>query len=195
MTEKKHETSSEVKEDELQSDTSEGSLEQNMSSQDLGEQDLEVAEEEAIRQDMASLEEVAAQRDEYLEGMRHLQADFENYKKRISRQQAELTVRNLESFVLKLLPVLDTFDLAFAEIKEREQENKALEVVGNALFETLAKEGLEKMEVVGKVFDPQEQEAVVHEPGDGEHEVIEELRAGYRWKGHVIRPALVKVKG
>jgi molecular chaperone GrpE len=121
-----------------------------------------------------------------------IQADFENYKKRVAKQQAEHLERAAEHLVGKLLPVLDTADLAAAH----DEGNSSLHQVVAALTDSLAKEGLERIDPLGQAFDPTEHDAVMHEPGDdGAPEVIEVLRAGYRWKGRVLRPAMVKVKG
>ncbi|MGH9065053.1 MAG: nucleotide exchange factor GrpE, partial [Acidimicrobiales bacterium] len=76
-------------------------------------------------------------------------------------------------------------------------ETGALVQVAGALSEVLAKEGLERIDPLGQPFDPNEHDAVMHEPGEEADvaEVSEVLRAGYRWKGRVLRPAMVKVKG
>jgi len=68
--------------------------------------------------------------------------------------------------------------------------------ISKMLLETLLKEGLEPMVPEGELFDPTLHEAVLHEPGDGgQPTVVESLRTGYRWKGRVLRPAMVKVRG
>lgn len=131
-----------------------------------------------------------AERDAFRDTAMRLQADFENYRKRMLKQQAETAERANESFALKLLPVLDTVELALAH-----EPNGVLEQVGSALREALVKEGLERIESVDAAFDPTLHEAVAHEDGEGGPRVSEELRAGYRWKGRVIRPAMVKVVG
>jgi molecular chaperone GrpE len=135
---------------------------------------------------------LAKERDEYLDALRRLQADFENYKKRMVRQQTEHLERAAEHLVTKLLPVFDTVDLAIAHGGGEEVQQ-----VWSTLFDTLEKEGLERIDPMGQPFDPNQHEAVMHEPGDGdgEPEVIDVMRAGYRWKGRVLRPAMVKVKG
>jgi molecular chaperone GrpE len=134
---------------------------------------------------------VARERDEYLDALRRLQADFENYKKRMVRQQTEHLERAAEQLVGKLLPVLDTADLAVAH-----ETSDALVQLRSSLSEALSREGLERIEPVGEPFDPAVADAVAHEPGDGgPMTVVEVMRAGYRWKGRVLRPAMVKVKG
>ncbi len=132
------------------------------------------------------------ERDDYLDALRHLQADFENYRKRVAKQQAELTARAAESLVEKLLPALDVADLAVAHGAGGEVEQ-----VWKALLDALEREGLERIDPVGGGgFDPSLHDAVAHEEGDGSvQEVAEVLRAGYSWKGRVLRPAMVKVRG
>ena len=147
----------------------------------------------------ADIARIASERDEYLDSLRRLQADFENYKKRILKQQTEHLERAAEGLVQKLLPVLDAIDLARAH-----GAGDGLEPVAAALADVLGKEGLERIDPLGQAFDPTEHDAVMHEAGEddddggdggrGEPQVVDVLRAGYRWKGRVLRPAMVKVK-
>ncbi len=152
--------------------------------------------EEAIAEDVSELARLAIERDEYRDRLVRLQADFENYKKRIGRQQTEHIERAAENLVSHLLPVLDTFDLALAHGTE------GLEPVYRSLLDILEGTGLERVDPLGQPFDPNEHDAVLHEDSGGDSaeapaapEVTEVLRAGYRWKGRVMRPAMVKVKG
>ena len=137
----------------------------------------------------ADISQIARERDDYLDALKRLQADFENYKKRILKQQTEHLERAAEGLVEKLLPVLDTFDLALAHGGE------GLDQVQGQLMAALEKEGLERIYSVGKPFDPNEHDAVAHEEGEGEPVVSEVMRTGYRFKGKLLRPAMVKVKG
>jgi molecular chaperone GrpE len=131
------------------------------------------------------------ERDEFRDALVHLQADFENYKKRILKQQTEHLERAAESLVDKLLPVLDTADLALTH-----GGGEDVKQITVALASTLEREGLERIDPTGCPFDPTLHDAVAHEPSEGgEQEVVEVLRAGYRWKGRVLRPAMVKVRG
>jgi len=144
--------------------------------------------EAVIEADIAS---IVAERDDYLDALRRLQADFENFKKRTLKQQTEHLERAAESLVEKLLPVLDAAELAVAH-----GGGDDVIQISQLLLETLGKEGLSPIAPQpGDPFDPNEQEAVVHEPGDEEAHVVELLRAGYRWKGRLLRAAMVKVKG
>lgn len=139
----------------------------------------------------AAVAVVAKERDDYRDALQHLQADFENYKKRVAKQQEELRDRAAESLVEKLLPVLDTADLALAHGGGEDVKQMA-----TSLFAALEREGLERIDNAGEPFDPTHHDAVAHEPGDGpDQEVAEVLRAGYRWRGRVLRAAMVKVRG
>ncbi|MHB1486989.1 MAG: nucleotide exchange factor GrpE [Acidimicrobiales bacterium] len=140
----------------------------------------------------AEVDPVARERDEYLDALRRLQAEFENFKKRASRQQVEYVTRATEGLVTKLLPVLDTMDLALAHV----DDPSSVDQVATALGDVLTKEGLERIDpVIDAEFDPNEHDAVMHEDGDGPPQVCEVLRAGYRFGGKVLRPAMVKVRG
>jgi molecular chaperone GrpE len=139
--------------------------------------------------------ELARQRDEYLDALQRLQADFDNYRKRVERQQRDVVENAATALVKKLLPVLDTADLALAH-----GGGEDVKQVAGALFDILSKEGLERVVPEGQPFDPELHEAVAHEPVEGagapiKPEVSEVLRAGYLWKGRVLRPAMVKVRG
>jgi molecular chaperone GrpE len=134
------------------------------------------------------LELLLAEREQYLDAYRRAQADFENYRKQAQKRQEDAVVRSLGSFVEKLLPVLDACDAALAHGASE------VEPVLAALYGALGKEGLERIDPKGAPFDPAEAEAVLHEPGEGGEQVVSEvLRAGYRWRGRVLRPAMVKV--
>jgi molecular chaperone GrpE len=138
---------------------------------------------------------VTQERDDYLRALQLLQADFENYKKRMAKQQAESKERANEVLVVSLLPALDTMSLALSHAKDGESDPSTVEQVCRAVFEALAREGLEEIVPLGERFDPEVAEAVAHEEGDGESRVVEVFRSGYRWKGRVLRPAMVRVAG
>jgi len=151
-----------------------------------GEVSAEVEEaEKAVLDDLGSL---AAERDDYLEQLRRVTADFDNYRKRMLKQQSEHVERAAEDLVEKLLEALDTFDLAFAHGEGFDQAHARL-------LGVLEKEGLQRIDPVGQAFDPNEADAVAHEDADEGPLVSEVLRPGYRWKGRVLRPAMVKVRG
>ena len=148
--------------------------------------------EDALPEDSVVDEPAAEEEHDYLADLLRVQADFENYKKRMQRQQAATLERAGEDLLTKLLPVLDTIDLA-----RQHGAGEGVEQIANALLDVLSKEGLERIDPVGQAFDPNEHEAVSHEPADDAEEpsVSSLMRAGYRWKGRLVRPAMVTVRG
>jgi molecular chaperone GrpE (heat shock protein) len=217
---------------------------------------------------------LVAERDEYLGALQRMKADFDNYRKRIVRQQEEQSARAAQALVAKLLPVLDTLDLAQAHLsspglegpgpagqtprptganpqptvggrpgsptespttirtsgspshggqathaarppdgsaglhravqqaqpsaEEPELELTALTQARAQLLDVLIKEGLERVDETDVPFDPAVHDAVAYapaEPGEAGSLVDEVMRAGYRWRGQVVRPAMVRVRG
>jgi len=187
---------------------------------------------------------LAAERDEYLDSLRRLQADFDNFRKRSMRQQTELLDHATEGLCVRLLPVLDALDLATAHLRGQAETNdagKALEQIDALLRDILAREGVEKIDAVGVPFDPTIHDAVGHVPAEpgatapeatdpadpagdtdaggaedaGGHKsrhaakakspkppaqaagptVAQVMRAGYRMKSNLLRPAMVLVGG
>ncbi|MEY3266072.1 MAG: nucleotide exchange factor GrpE [Actinomycetota bacterium] len=142
---------------------------------------------ELIEHDIDTL---VKERDDFKDIALRLQADFENYKKRVHQNQADEVDRATGRIADSLLPVLDACEAAFSHGAE------GVEPIWSALIGTLAKQGLVALDLLNKPFDPTTAEAVVHEEGgDGEPVVTEVLRTGYEWKGRVLRAAMVKVKG
>ena len=145
---------------------------------------------------------LARERDEYLLALQRTRADFENYRKRIARQQEEQAARASQHLVDKLLPVLDALDLAENHLHESvdvSEGAKALHASRAMLLDILSREGLERVDQPEVPFDPSVHDGVAHAEGDGgpggETMVEEVLRSGYRWKGQVLRPAMVRVRG
>jgi molecular chaperone GrpE len=135
---------------------------------------------------------------EYRDHLQRLQAEFENYRKRMTRSQERLVDAELQRFVQQLLEVLDEFDLALIAAERQpdfEAFRKGVELVYAKLAETLRAEGLERIEAEGKAFDPNEHEALMQTgDGEGDPHVAEIFRQGYRLRGTVIRPASVRVE-
>ena len=143
------------------------------------------------------VEAVRAQADEYREHLQRLQAEFDNYRKRVLKEQTRAVEMAAEPMVRKLLEVLDEFDLALIAAEQRPDFDRFLhgvELVYAKLTEILRGEGLERIDADGKPFDPTLHEALMQtgEP-EGEPVVGDVLRPGYTLRGRVIRPAGVKV--
>ena len=153
------------------------------------------AEEDAIA---ADLDKARAEAESYLDDLRRLQADFDNYRKRTLREQTARAASASQALVARLLPVLDNFELAVSSAersRDFDRMLKGVEMVFGELREVLEGEGLVKIEAEGKPFDPERHEAVVAveqedtEPGT----VLDIVRTGYELRGKVLRPAMVKV--
>jgi molecular chaperone GrpE len=146
----------------------------------------------------SELAEARARAAEYLDHLQRLQAEFENYRKRMTRSQERLVDAELQRFVAGLLEVLDEFDLALLAAERQpdfESFRKGVELVYAKLAETLRAEGLERIEAEGRPFDPAEHEALMQTgDGEGDPHVAEVFRQGYRLRGSVIRPASVRVE-
>ena len=160
----------------------------------LEEVEAEV-EEAAIAADLAK---ARAEAESYLDDLRRLQADFDNYRKRTLREQTARAASASQALVARLLPVLDNFELAVSaaeQSRDFDRMLKGVEMVFGELREVLEGEGLVKIEAEGKPFDPERHEAVIAveeedtEPGM----VVDIVRAGYELRGKVLRPAMVKV--
>ena len=149
---------------------------------------------EVVPADQAlDLDAVVTERDAYKDLAQRLQADFDNYRKRMASQQALDVQAATGRLAEALLPVLDACEAAFV------QHPAEVEPLFNLLLGELRKQGLEAMNLHGQPYDPNLADAVLHEDGDDTTAdgpvVIEVLRSGYTWKGKVLRAAMVKVKG
>lgn len=137
---------------------------------------------------VADLERVVTERDQFRDAYQRSAADFDNFRKQAQRRLDDEVVRSSGGLVERLLPVLDACDGALAH------GTTEVEPIAAALLGALEKEGLVRVDPIGEPFDPTVADAVVHEPGGGgEHVVAEVMRAGYSWRGRVLRPAMVKV--
>lgn len=149
----------------------------------------------------AALEEerkkLQAERDALYDQLVRRQADFENYRKRVEREQQEFRERAEADLILNLLPVLDAFDRALnaAETSQPEEYRKGVELIYKQLVDTLARRGLAPLKALGEAFDPFLHHALekIETADFRDQEVIEELQQGYRLKDRLLRPALVKV--
>ena len=154
------------------------------------ESDVELVEDVQDFLAELNIDEVIKERDEFKDIALRVQADFENYRKRAAVQLTDEVDRSTGRIVEAMLPVLDACEAAVAHGVE------GVENIWSSLLGTLQKSGLEALDLQGQPFDPALAEAVLHEEGDGgEAVVVEVLRTGYRWKGRVLRAAMVKVKG
>ncbi len=147
------------------------------------------------------VERARAEAAEYLADLQRLKAEFDNYRKRVLREQTQALELAAGPLVMKLLEVLDEFELALTAAERVERSPgmdsfvHGVEIVYAKLVEILKSEGLERIDAEGKPFDPEMHEALLQGGGepDGEPYVEDVLRTGYTLKGRVIRAAGVKV--
>lgn len=161
-----------------------------------GQEDgAEAAEVDSAQSDDSSVK-LAAERDEYLELLQRVQADFENYRKRAAREQERLVAHAHERLVRELLPILDDLERAL-EAAERHEEAALVDgvkLVEQSLRKALEKEGLVEIETAG-AFDPHVHDALLMRPSDESEpgSVLEVVQRGYRLGDRVVRPARVIV--
>ncbi|QQG48577.1 MAG: nucleotide exchange factor GrpE [archaeon] len=165
----------------------------------LSEQDDSSTEgPHAERELGAELAQERTKNSEILSRLKYAQADLENLRKRSEREAKEVAERRIGALVSRLLPVADELDLALqhgAGESSGTELAEGLMMVRRNLFAALEAEGLEKIECVGRRFDPKLHEAVEKVQGEGEEDtVVGELRPGYTFRGHLMRPSMVKVE-
>ena len=144
------------------------------------------------------LEAARGEAAQYLDLLRRLQAEFDNYRKRVEREQSQVMELAAEPVVRRLLEVIDDFELALMHGTEKPDYDRFLhgvELVYAKLLDSLKAEGLERIDAQGTPFDPELHEALLQTgEGDGEPVVADVLRPGYTLRGRVIRPAGVRVE-
>ena len=147
-----------------------------------------------VQEEKDEFSQLISERDSYLDDLQRVTAEFSNFRKQSAKRSAEIGSRSQAELIEKLLPVLDACDLAI--------EHGANDVapIREALITAFEPSGLQVLDPLDSVFDPTCHEAVLHEAseenqGSNEQIVIEVLRRGYIWSDHVLRPAMVKVRG
>jgi molecular chaperone GrpE len=145
---------------------------------------------------LETIAELSRERDEYLDALQRLKAEFDNYRKRAAREQSDIVARASERLVKELIPVLDDLERAVEAAEEHEEASleEGVKLVRRALADALQREGLAEIETNGK-FDPHVHEALLSQPDDELESgtVLQVLQKGYRLGDKVIRPARVIV--
>lgn len=145
---------------------------------------------------LVELKSAREEGDSYLDDLKRVAADFDNYRKRTTRDNAVMLDRATEKVVMGLMPVLDTFDAALQTEPDTDTEKKLYSGMLNTreqLLNALKNEGLEVIPTIDEPFDPEIHEPVGAPGGNGQLTVTQELRRGYRLRGKVLRAALVVV--
>jgi molecular chaperone GrpE len=140
----------------------------------------------------AAVEDDAAR---FLELAKRTQADFENYRKRMARENAAASERGAAKLAKELLPALDHLELALKAAADDSDVAKGFAMVRDELFAALAKSGIQAFSPEGEQFDPNEHEAMAQQPSEEAESgtVLEVFQRGYRVGGAVLRPARVVV--
>ncbi|HEX3292741.1 MAG TPA: nucleotide exchange factor GrpE [Solirubrobacterales bacterium] len=151
-----------------------------------------------VERDLDELSEAKRERDEYLELARRTKADFENYRKRVSRETTEALARGKADLARQLLPALDNLERALAAGEDAAAHGALVEgvaMVRDELHNRLESAGVESFDPTGEKFDPQLHEALSTMPGEGTESgvVLETVEKGYRLNGQVLRAAKVVV--
>lgn len=144
-------------------------------------------------------EEVLRERDEYLDSLKRLQADFDNYRKRVMRETEQIRGGAAAEVIGEIVPVLDNFERALKAVVEHDEKalKDGIELVYTQLRDILTRHGLCEIEAGGQEFDPGHHEAVLCQPSKEhpEGEVMQVLEKGYRVGDRIVRPARVIVSG
>jgi len=159
------------------------------------EEQQQPVEEAPVAGEADALASLTKERDEYLDALQRLKAEFDNYRKRVARDQQGLAARAHERLVKELVPVLDDLERALEAVAEHEEAklDEGVRLVHRSLADLLAREGLVEVDTDGK-FDPHTQEALLSQPSDEEEgSVIQVLQKGYSLGERVLRPARVVV--
>lgn len=172
----------------------EASSENQEEANDEASKNADTAENEVDLQ--AELEKLTAEVKEKSDKALRLQADFENFRRRTSKEKDELAAVVTQGVMKDMLPLLDNFERAMAaETTDMEAFQKGVEMIFTQFQEVLKKNGLEHIETEGKKFDPNFHQAVMRVQNDKleDDDIAQELQKGYMVKGRVIRPSMVQV--
>jgi len=144
------------------------------------------------------LEELKKQKDEYLAGWQRERADFLNYKKDEMERIGEFLKYSSEEFVLKILPILDNFEIAEKNLSEEAKKDAKIQgllLIKKQLSDFIKSLGVEEIKTIGETFNPNFHEVVGEEKIEGKTLgiILEEIQKGYQINGHLLRPAKVKI--
>lgn len=155
----------------------------------------EINKDEYIAKLNDDLNEQKKKTDEYFEHLKRNMAEFDNFKKRITKEKESLYKTVISDILDGLLPIMDNFEQALNSSCTDEKFKEGVQMIYNQMSEYMKSQGLEEIEDIGKTFDPNFHEAVMHEENEsyGEKEIIEVFRKGYKIGEKVIRHSMVKV--
>ena len=140
------------------------------------------------------IKELTDKTKELTNSLQHLQAEFENYKKRIEREKQDIVRYSSQNLIIKLLPIIDSFEIALENHKDKNKFIEGMKLVFSQFYSTLEKEGLKQIDPLNEKFDPYKHEVMMHEKNDKpDNTIVEVLQKGYILNDKVIRHAKVKI--
>jgi molecular chaperone GrpE len=144
---------------------------------------------------VSEVEKLRAERDSLLDRLARMQAEFDNARKRASKEQQDFRDYALVDTIKTIIPVLDSFDRALRSSPEKSEFHAGVELIYKQLVDALGKLGVREISAKGERFDPRFHEAIemVDTEDAEDHQVLEELQRGYKLKDRLIRPAMVRV--
>jgi molecular chaperone GrpE len=136
-----------------------------------------------------------AEREDFRDRLLRMTAEFDNYRKRVERERRELSEAAAADLIRDLLPIIDDLERAMAAAPAGDVLLKGVELTHRQLIEQLRRRGVEAVDSVGQMFNPEMHEAVGSVPAEGrpDGEIVSEFRKGYRAGGRLLRPAMVQV--
>jgi len=144
---------------------------------------------------ITELDKHKTQIEDYTNSLKRLQAEFENYTKRVDKEKIELSLYASYKVLSKMLPVMDNFDKALENIKPicNEEQFKGLEMIYKQLHKLLEEEGVKPIECIGNKLDPFKHDVIEIVKGDEDNVVINEVQKGYAMKEKILRPSKVVI--
>ena len=170
-------------------------IENNETVEENTDEVINLTNEELIEKLNKDLEEQKIKTDEYFEHLKRNMAEFDNYKKRVSKEKESLYSTITSDIISDLLPIMDNFNTALQADSKDLPFKEGMQMIYNQVTDTLKKLGLEEIEALNLTFDPNLHEAVMHVEDENykEKEVVEVFRKGYKIGDKVIRHSMVKV--
>jgi molecular chaperone GrpE len=151
--------------------------------------------DQPVAEHVSEVQKLRAERDELLDRLARMQAEFDNARKRAAKEQQEYRDYALSDAVKAVIPVLDSFDRALQTSPAKSEFHAGVELIHRQLQDALAKIGVRPISAKGEQFDPRYHEAIemVDTAEAPDHQVLEELQRGYKLKDRLLRPAMVRV--
>lgn len=169
-----------------------------MTEQVENNEELEVEEEVAektVDELEAEVEKLKRENEKYYEHLQRTAAEFDNYKKRVTKEKENISSYTIGEVVTKYIPIVDSLEKGVSTPGIDDASREGIEIIYKQIMEVMSSLGVEVIPTVNEKFDPEIHDAVMHIESEEYEEkvVVEELRKGYKMKDRVLRHAMVKV--